>query len=260
MCRGANLFTAYASAIESAALSSVDGRLGAVLEGWYVGLGDVCFWLLNQEDGGKDIYWVSRDSALLIKGGANYSYEQVSTRKAKIEEALTQVVSQINDDLSEVLASSYQLTPGVDFIVGVIGIRQRSEHDDDACVTIELLPPGVQRLLRSVGDLTAEGIERTESAPKGTVGLIRGHIRSTFLSECRKRVSSKTSIPDAFRFGAVSRNFKVANTGRSPSCLLIPFPRRGQCWSRSLQLLGRSAVEMTMIFRSTKINLPQSEI
>lgn len=44
---------------------------------WYVNLGDICFWLRHYEDGGKDIYWVSRDSNLLIRGGANYSYDQV---------------------------------------------------------------------------------------------------------------------------------------------------------------------------------------
>ena len=29
-------------------------------------------------DGGFDYYWLSRDSALLIRGGANYAYEQIN--------------------------------------------------------------------------------------------------------------------------------------------------------------------------------------
>jgi len=50
----------------------------------YVNLGDVCFWLRAEEGtvhGGaiQDIYWVSRDSALLIRGGANYAYDQAGT-------------------------------------------------------------------------------------------------------------------------------------------------------------------------------------
>ena len=34
--------------------------------------------LKNKADGGSDFFWCSRDSALLIRGGANYSYEQIN--------------------------------------------------------------------------------------------------------------------------------------------------------------------------------------
>ena len=46
--------------------------------GRYTNLGDMCFWLRNPVNGRKDLYWQSRDNALLIKGGANYSYVRVS--------------------------------------------------------------------------------------------------------------------------------------------------------------------------------------
>ena len=36
-------------------------------------LGTNCF------SGGDDFYWLSRDSALLIRGGANYSHEQINS-------------------------------------------------------------------------------------------------------------------------------------------------------------------------------------
>jgi acyl-CoA synthetase (AMP-forming)/AMP-acid ligase II len=45
-------------------------------DGWYLNLGDMCFWRTNSSsDGGKDYFWQSRDSALLIKGGSNYAYD-----------------------------------------------------------------------------------------------------------------------------------------------------------------------------------------
>ena len=46
--------------------------------GRYTNLGDMCFWLRNPVNGRKDLYWQSRDNALLIKGGANYSYVRLS--------------------------------------------------------------------------------------------------------------------------------------------------------------------------------------
>ena len=45
---------------------------------------------LVRSNGGKDVFWQSRDNALLIKGGANYSYDQ------------------INDDLTKFLCVSRQ--------------------------------------------------------------------------------------------------------------------------------------------------------
>ncbi len=45
--------------------------------GYYLNLGDVCFYLSPRE-GVKDYYWRSRESALLIRGGANYAYEQIN--------------------------------------------------------------------------------------------------------------------------------------------------------------------------------------
>ena len=34
---------------------------------WYTNLGDMVFWLSNPVNGGKDVFWQSRDNALLIK-------------------------------------------------------------------------------------------------------------------------------------------------------------------------------------------------
>ena len=47
-------------------------------EDWYTAFGDVCYYLKDPKDGGENVYWQSRDSAMLIRGGANYAYEQVT--------------------------------------------------------------------------------------------------------------------------------------------------------------------------------------
>ena len=72
-----------------------------------------------------DYYWQSRDSALLIRGGANYAYDQV------------------NDELKGFVTTTYSLADG-DIDVAVVGMRINSEHEDSCCVSIELLTPTAQ--------------------------------------------------------------------------------------------------------------------
>ena len=88
-------------------------------EGWYTGLRDIVFALKNEADGQLDYYWMTRDSALLIRGGANYSYDQVAA------------------ELARVLVEGFNLETE-QFKLAVIGLRVESEHEDSCCVTIEL--------------------------------------------------------------------------------------------------------------------------
>ncbi len=88
-------------------------------EGWYIGLGDIVFALRNEQDGQLDYYWMSRDSELLIRGGANYAYDQITT------------------ELSKVLVEDFHLKVEL-FELAVVGLRVESEHEDSCCVTIEL--------------------------------------------------------------------------------------------------------------------------
>ena len=88
-------------------------------EGWYTGLRDIVFALKNN-DGNLDYYWISRDSELLIRGGANYAYSQVA------------------EELARFIVDSYQLSPKA-FQLAVVGLRLESEHEDSCCVTVELL-------------------------------------------------------------------------------------------------------------------------
>ena len=114
-------------------------------EGWYTGLRDVVFALKNEADGELDYYWMTRDSALLIRGGANYSYDQIA------------------DELSKVLLEDFDLKKE-QFRLAVIGLRVQSEHEDSCCVTIQLGPEAADKQPQ----LEAEFIDRAlKKVPKG---------------------------------------------------------------------------------------------
>ena len=124
--RGNNLMAGYVGNDE--ATKKAIGGPG----GWYTNLGDVCFRLKSPVNGagprapGYDYYWQSRDSALLIRGGANYAYEQ------------------INAELQSFIASSFGVAPEL-VEVAVIGMRVESEHEDSCCVTVELLGAAAEK-------------------------------------------------------------------------------------------------------------------
>ncbi len=91
-----------------------------VFEGdWYLGLKDICFTLTNERDGEPDYFWMSRDASLLIRGGANYSCEQIET------------------ELRAFIIRHYALSAS-SFDVAVVGLKVDSEHEDACCVTVEL--------------------------------------------------------------------------------------------------------------------------
>ena len=63
----------------------------------------MCFWLRNPVNGRKDLYWQSRDNALLIKGGANYSYVRVSLANSSLDAAILK--SLLSTDLSRCISA-----------------------------------------------------------------------------------------------------------------------------------------------------------
>jgi len=117
--RGNNLMSGYVGN-DAATAKALDAA------GWYTNLGDVCFRLRSAADGGFDYYWLSRDSALLIRGGANYAYEQ------------------INNELKAFLVKTYGI-PAECTEVAVIGMRVESEHEDACCATVELTGEGLKK-------------------------------------------------------------------------------------------------------------------
>ena len=109
--QGANIMSYY--------LGDAKATESVFREGWYTGLKDIAFALRNKRDEQLDYYWMSRDSELLIRGGANYSYDQVAA------------------ELSRFLVERFHLEP-TQFQLAVVGLRLESEHEDSCCVTIEL--------------------------------------------------------------------------------------------------------------------------
>ncbi|MFC2072488.1 AMP-binding protein [Chloroflexota bacterium] len=109
--QGPNIMSGY--------VGDVEATEAVFREGWYTGLRDIVFALRNEKDGQLDYYWMSRDSALLIRGGANYAYDQIAA------------------ELSKVLVEDFGLEPE-QFKLAVVGLQLESEHEDSCCLTIEL--------------------------------------------------------------------------------------------------------------------------
>ncbi len=105
--RGGNVMQGYVG--NAAATAAV------LVDGWYSGLKDVGFYLLDAA-GERDFYWASRASTLLIRGGANYAYDQVANEIQNL------LMPHCGLD-----AQKLDLT--------VIGLRVDSEHED-ACILV----------------------------------------------------------------------------------------------------------------------------
>lgn len=114
VARGGNVMAGYVG--DEAATRAV------LHDGWYTGLGDVCYRLPSASGADHDYYWMCRESGLLIRGGANASCEQVAA------------------ELRAFTWERYGL--GADDVdMAVVGLRLESEHDDACCVLLELLSP-----------------------------------------------------------------------------------------------------------------------
>ena len=95
-------------------------------------LGDVAFALVNPVNGKNDIYWQSRDNALLIRGGANYAY------------------AQINDELKQFAIKQYGIESNNDINVAVVGLKLNSEHEDDCMVTVEFANDKIKQKYKAI--------------------------------------------------------------------------------------------------------------
>ena len=79
----------------------------------------------------------SRDSQMLIRGGANYSYEQINNELVNFTTKYFNVSSQ-------------------SFKLAVCGLRIHSEHEDECCVMIEPLTFELQDKLPQIENLFLE--------------------------------------------------------------------------------------------------------
>jgi acyl-CoA synthetase (AMP-forming)/AMP-acid ligase II len=121
--RGINLMSGY--------VKDEKATREAFHQGWYTGLKDIAFALKNQKDGELDYYWVSRESTLLIRGGANYAYDQ------------------INAELTHFIAHHFKL-PADSFDIAVVGLKVNSEHEDSCCVTIDIREQQAQKRVAEI--------------------------------------------------------------------------------------------------------------
>ena len=166
VCRGGFLMSGYVGDA-AATKKAIHTEAG----GWYVNLGDVCF-ALPAADGAKDYYWLSRDSALLIRGGANYAYEQINVELTKWAQA------HFGSEEVE---------------VAVVGLKLESEHEDTCCATVEL---------RGEAAKLAPPPEETEAAAAAFLAAAKKAVAAGTVS--------KGSKPDRAMFAPIPKNFKGA--------------------------------------------------
>jgi len=181
LTQGDNLFSYY--------VGDEEATKNAFKEGWYTGLRDIVFALKN-DDGNLDYYWISRDSELLIRGGANYAYSQVA------------------EELTRFIIDSYQLSPQA-FQLAVVGIRLESEHEDSCCVTVELFndPDGARRqqleahFLKDARKSVSKGAKpdylRIVNIPRSFKGaILYPQLKQDFLRFLRDDMRQPFSVPD----------------------------------------------------------------
>ena len=135
---GANLMSGY--------VGQEEATKKVFREGWYVGLRDIGF-VLYGKDGCLNYYWMTRDSALLIRGGANYACEQIAA------------------DLSRLLEEEFNLHPAA-FKLAVTGLHIQSEHDDSCCVTIELSQEALHREEELRANFTKKAFEKVSKGSR----------------------------------------------------------------------------------------------
>jgi hypothetical protein len=112
---------------------------------------------------------------MLIRGGANYAYEQVVS------------------ELSTFLCERYSL-PASAFRLAVCGLRVLSEHEDECCVMVELLMEDAEEVIR-VGDVLKSSFV---TAAKGPGGVSKGAKPDRFALGSIPMVASKgiVSVPE----------------------------------------------------------------
>lgn len=143
--RGENIFSGY--------IGNDSATIDAIHEGgWYVNLGDICFWRINADDGERDYYWRARDTAMLIKGGANYSFEQIET---ELEAYLSSVFPELNI--------------GEDFKIAICSLNNSSEHEDDCIATVELITPVAAARREEVRNILLEEVKKEPKVSKSSV-------------------------------------------------------------------------------------------
>jgi len=169
ICKGDNVFTRY--------VANPEATTKAMRDDWYVAFGDVCFALKDADGVSDNIYWQSRDSAMLIRGGSNYAYEQLQS------------------ELHGWISSTYGLEGG-EFQVAVVGVNLVSEHEDECYLTVELQSEGalakkaeIESSLMKAAKDKKTGVSKAACPQHLRVGEIPKNFKGAILYGDLKKVS-----------------------------------------------------------------------
>jgi len=114
----------------------------------------------------------------------------------------------VNEELTARVACMAGLVPDTDFALAVVGLRLKSEHDDDCCVTVELGIGGCS-VSRSPSGGGGGGVGGGGSGGSGGGRDARkAAVREALLGADAAAALSKGARVDRLRFGAIPRNFK----------------------------------------------------
>lgn len=187
--RGENLMSGYVNTNKSPFIVDDEGVK------WYTNLGDVGFYMDNvAEDGGRDFFWQSRDAGLVIKGGANYSSEQIA---ADVKSALL-------ESLVGVFEENSPLDSGA-LMSACMGVKVKSEHEDESWLILEI----ADELKRRIENYLLADVDKNLSS--GDMNTVLGSAIckrvQTFMKNAGKRFN-KGSIPDEIFVDEIPRNFK----------------------------------------------------
>jgi acyl-CoA synthetase (AMP-forming)/AMP-acid ligase II len=171
-CRGGAVMKGYLKDEEAS------GRV--LVDGWYLGFRDIAFFLGNGSDGQRDYYWVERDSALVIRGGANSACDA------------------INGELGRFLEERYGLSPD-GFDLASVGLRLESEHEDACCVTLELKSPQAKALRDELERTFLEEARSAVSKGARPDRLRFGPVPRTFKGSVRVAELKKAWMEEASR-------------------------------------------------------------
>ncbi|KEP61055.1 UNVERIFIED_CONTAM: hypothetical protein HHA_276155 [Hammondia hammondi] len=221
ICRGKNCMRGYTPSPEPFRdLFSSDG--------WYLGLGDVCFFLRPLENNGqvngeekqeerRDDEKESRDEREHKETGEKEEERRPDAGRARhldyywvtrsadvvIKGGANYSCAQISDDIKNCLLRLYEgKLAKTQISVATISMKIQSEHEDSCCVTVELTRrPGLRE--------EQEEQQETEREADAWHALI-SDINENFLSRVRKDPSllPKASVPDYIRIGKIPTNFK----------------------------------------------------
>ena len=134
---------------------------------------------------------------MLIRGGANYAFEQVmhkpkkSLMRSYTSSLLLKRFHQVNAELSAFVTRHFHLPPSA-FSLAVCGIRVLSEHEDECCVMLQLHPAEIPAACGAVGSIFNNTTEEIVAAGGALQHAVEGTLKESFLRHANATASGIT--------------------------------------------------------------------